>query len=401
MLLAHWVPPCPTSRQIVPSFLSVNCRCSAKKLKHLQAYSPDVVALGNLCVDVVIPVRELPSEDHATKKKLLKAWEASPSSEGDWELGGATNFLFAAARLGMMATSLGHVGDDMLGKFLVNELRREGVEVKSLSCVENEAAPWDPQGANSTEVCLVMVDPCCRHGFCSNRDIEKRLHFGDHTPIHAETQRVLRSTKGAFFTGYILDECSLGYVKKLCDLVHDGGGALFFDPGPRGSLCMQEDAATREAFLDLMRMADVVLLTREEAADIVGGHSVEEYADRVLGQPASQTRWCVIKDGPQGSMIKVKGVDAPVFSKGYRVPVLDTVGCGDSFAAAVAMGYLRDCHPCDVLALANAVGAGTAMMKGAGRNVASRQVILDILRKNGNSENVQGAMGMLGAAPVY
>lgn len=42
----------------------------------------------------------------------------------------------------------------------------------------------------------------------------------------------------------------------------------------------------------------------------------------------------------------------------------DTVGCGDSFAAAVALGFTRGHGPEATLALANAVGAATAMGRG-------------------------------------
>ncbi len=47
------------------------------------------------------------------------------------------------------------------------------------------------------------------------------------------------------------------------------------------------------------------------------------------------------------------------------------MGCGDSFAAAVVMGFSRGWAPEVTLALACAVGAATATGRGAGRNVAS------------------------------
>ena len=49
-----------------------------------------------------------------------------------------------------------------------------------------------------------------------------------------------------------------------------------------------------------------------------------------------------------------------------QVDVQDTVGCGDSFAAAVVLGYTRGHRIPPLLALANAVGAATAMGSGAG-----------------------------------
>lgn len=62
-----------------------------------------------------------------------------------------------------------------------------------------------------------------------------------------------------------------------------------------------------------------------------------------------------------------------------QVDVADTVGCGDSFAAAVVLGYIQNQPLETVLALANAVGAATATSCGAGRNVASMQVVRQLM----------------------
>ena len=51
--------------------------------------------------------------------------------------------------------------------------------------------------------------------------------------------------------------------------------------------------------------------------------------------------------------------------------VADTVGCGDSFAAAIVMGYTRRHSIPALLTLANAVGAATAMGEGAGGYLSS------------------------------
>ena len=62
-----------------------------------------------------------------------------------------------------------------------------------------------------------------------------------------------------------------------------------------------------------------------------------------------------------------------------QVTVGDTVGCGDSFAAAIVMGYIRGYDIPATMALANAVGAATAMGTGAGTNVASAETVLQLL----------------------
>lgn len=61
----------------------------------------------------------------------------------------------------------------------------------------------------------------------------------------------------------------------------------------------------------------------------------------------------------------------------------DTVGCGDSFAAAVVMGYTRRHSIPALLALANAVGAATAMGEGAGADPSACRLELEIMERFG------------------
>ena len=80
-----------------------------------------------------------------------------------------------------------------------------------------------------------------------------------------------------------------------------------------------------------------------------------------------------------------------------QVPVSDTVGCGDSFAAAIVLGYVKGHSVPATMALANAVGAATAMGTGAGTNVASAEIVLRLLTSAahedsaGNGQQPNGA----------
>lgn len=66
--------------------------------------------------------------------------------------------------------------------------------------------------------------------------------------------------------------------------------------------------------------------------------------------------------------------------KCLQVNVVDTVGCGDSFVAAVAFGYINNMPLINTLAIANAVGAATAMGCGAGRNVATLERVIELMK---------------------
>lgn len=63
-----------------------------------------------------------------------------------------------------------------------------------------------------------------------------------------------------------------------------------------------------------------------------------------------------------------------------QVNIIDTVGCGDSFVAAIAFGFIHNMPMVSSLALANAVGAATAMGCGAGRNVATLQRVVELMK---------------------
>lgn len=78
-----------------------------------------------------------------------------------------------------------------------------------------------------------------------------------------------------------------------------------------------------------------------------------------------------------------------IFMLYNQVNVIDTVGCGDSFVAAVAFGFIQNMSMVSTLAVANAVGAATAMGCGAGRNVATLKQVLKIMRETNLNEDAK------------
>lgn len=69
--------------------------------------------------------------------------------------------------------------------------------------------------------------------------------------------------------------------------------------------------------------------------------------------------------------------------------MIDTVGCGDSFVAAIAFGFIQGMPMVSTLAFANAVGAATAMGCGAGRNVATLDQVIKLMKaSNLNDDDV-------------
>ena len=86
---------------------------------------------------------------------------------------------------------------------------------------------------------------------------------------------------------------------------------------------------------------------------------------------------------------------------GPQVPVADTVGCGDSFAAAIVLGYTQRKPLPPVLALSNAVGAATATLPGAGRNVASADTIRRLLSQQAAAAPATGQFAAVALSIIY
>ncbi|KAG2425649.1 hypothetical protein HXX76_013494 [Chlamydomonas incerta] len=372
----------------------------------------DVVGLGNLCVDAVLPLPELPPPDRELRRQLLDTLTASPPPRSSWEVGGNCNFMVAAARLGLATASVGHIGTDVYGNFMDEVLREEGVQATTRIAPTSTSTPSSTSskakangngnatsngkgdapaigggGLDSTLICFVLVDPDSRHAFCSRYDFGPWPLLDGISELPERAQAVLRSSRAIFTNGFIFDELPLQAVQACVLDAISQGAAIFFDPGPR---CQTMLEGPRRAALDLLLdLSCVVLMTEEEAHVVTGLQDAEAAAKWVLARPTARAQWVVVKMGAKGAVLCTRGgvsshkgsAAAPTttYMGAVKVEVVDTVGCGDSFAAAIVMGFINGWAPDVTLALANAVGGATATGRGAGRNVARPETVLRLL----------------------
>ena len=113
-----------TKRKAVPSTKACLQTAPARQpFKPQKSCSYDVIALGNLCLDIFVSVPALPSKEESSREKLLQELTASPPDRSAWEVGGNTNFMIAAARLGMQVAPIGHLGPDEYGQFIKDVLQ--------------------------------------------------------------------------------------------------------------------------------------------------------------------------------------------------------------------------------------------------------------------------------------
>uniref|UniRef100_A0A0D6R9F3 Carbohydrate kinase PfkB domain-containing protein n=1 Tax=Araucaria cunninghamii TaxID=56994 RepID=A0A0D6R9F3_ARACU len=341
-------------------------RC-AQKEKNI-----DVVTLGNLCVDIVLNVPELPPSSHEEKYRYMLQLAASNPDKRYWEAGGNCNFAIAAARLGLNCVTLGQVGNEKYGMFLREVLEKEGVTIIGI----DENGGRLRSNDDETVLCWVLVDPSRQHSFCSRFDFNKEPAFRWINRLSAKAEDVIKHSKVLFCNGFLFDELCPGFIDSILECARDMGTAIFFDPGPRNISLLHGTPEQQQTLRRMLYMSDVLLLTAEEAESLTG-HPNPILAANDLLHRGLATKWVIIKLGSRGYlMVTLKGFHyAPTF----KVDVVDTVGCGDSYAAAIVIGYINSMSIITILALANAVGGATAMGCGAGRNVATIEKVSDLL----------------------
>ncbi|XVE72992.1 hypothetical protein DITRI_Ditri11bG0082500 [Diplodiscus trichospermus] len=334
----------------------------------------DVATLGNLCVDIVLNVLELPPPSPVARKAFMEQLSSSPPDKQYWEAGGNCNMAIAAARLGLNCITIGHVGNEIYGKFLLDLLHDEGIGIVGLS--EEIGGVNSPSASYETLLCWVLVDPLQKHGFCSRADFTKEPAFSWMSTLSQEVKRAIKRSRILFCNGYDFDEFSPAVLISAVEHAVEVGTAVFFDPGPRGKSLLRGSVEKQKALRQFLRMSDVLLLTSDEAETLTGIAN-PILAGQELLRKGVRTKWVVVKMGPKGSILIT--TSSITCAPAFKVVVIDTVGCGDSFVAAIAFGFIHNIPLVTTLAFANAVGAATAMGCGAGRNVATLKQVVELM----------------------
>ncbi|HEY8373504.1 MAG TPA: sugar kinase [Pseudonocardiaceae bacterium] len=256
---------------------------------------------------VFVPATPGPAEDTTLWRRTVGGAEA--------------NVACHLARLGLRARWVGAVGDDALGRAVVDHIRAAGVDVSG-----------------------VRIDPRRPTG----------LYLKEPGATGTRMRYYRRGSAASVMSRDLLDDLDLSGVRVL----HLTGITAALSPQcgdllrallalPRTELRVSFDVNWRPA---LWEGADPSLLTElADAADIVFVGEDEAEALWGTGDPARVRQvlphpdTLVVKHGARGAT--VLGAGAPVFEPALRVDVVDPVGAGDAFAAGFLAEALAGAAP--------------------------------------------------------
>jgi sugar/nucleoside kinase (ribokinase family) len=303
----------------------------------------DLVVLGDLVADLIVPVERLPllPEKHGWAEGIFV------------EPGGAGNVLVAARRLNLDVAALGQLGADRYGAETLAMLEPEGVDLRHVAVYPER----------STVLCIVLADQLNQHVYLGVKD-----DLGV-WPFPQDWHTVIQQSRALYTDGYTLrDLLAPEDVFAAFATARAAGVPIFFDPGPSAEFipCEQREQA--------LAATDVLLLSEPEAKFLSPIKGRVELAQALLALGPSVV---VLKLGGEGCLVATSEEVQHV--AGFSVPVVDTVGAGDSFAPAFIAGWLRGGTPRDCAVLGNAMGALAVTQRGAGTRIPGRDRLLELL----------------------
>ncbi|MGA7815329.1 bifunctional 5-dehydro-2-deoxygluconokinase/5-dehydro-2-deoxyphosphogluconate aldolase [Caballeronia sp.] len=302
----------------------------------------DIVCLGRLAVDLYAQQVGARLEDVSSFAKYLG--------------GSSANIAFGCARLGLRSAMLSRVGNDHMGRFLIETLEREGCDTSHVRVDHERLTALVLLGIEDRDTFpLVFYRDNCADMAIDENDFDEAFIASSKalliTGTHFSTDQVNRASRRA------LEYARRNDVRTVLDIDYRPvlWGLTGKADGETRFIANESVSAHLQGILPLI---DLVIGTEEEFR-IAGGK--DNLIDCLSAVRAVTRATLVVKRGPMGCSIIEGDVpssidDAPVH-RGVQVEVLNVLGAGDAFASGFLAGWLRD-EPLEACArTANACGA--------------------------------------------
>ena len=270
--------------------------------------------------------------------------------------GSPTNTAVGGSRLGLRTGLLTRVGADHFGRFIREQLGREGV---------------------ATDGVLTDAERLTALVFLGIRDpdtfplIFYRENCADMALVPEDVSAAFIQSAGAvLINGTHLSQPGVFDASlRACNLARSAGGKVVFDIDYRpvlwgltgkdmGENRFVESAAVTARLQQVLPLCDLIVGTEEEV-HILGGSTDTITALRAIREKTDALLVC--KRGPDGCSAFPGAIpdslDQGVVGRGFRVEVFNVLGAGDAFMAGFLRGWLRG-EPLETCCeFANACGA--------------------------------------------
>lgn len=318
--------------------------------------------------------------------------------------GSPTNMAAGAARLGLRSALITRVGDEHMGRFIREELAREGVDVRGVKTDRERLTALVILGIRDREQFpLIFYREDCADMALSVDDIERSF---------------IAEARAVVATGtHLSHPRTAAAVLKALELAREAGAQTVLDIDYRPNLWgLAGHGAGEERFVasnnvteklqSTLHLFDLIVGTEEEF-HIAGGTTDTIAALRAVRKLSDATLVC--KRGPTGAAAFTgeipDGLDEGERGPGFPIEVFNVLGAGDGFMSGLLKGWLDGENWPTALTYANACGAFAVSRHGCTpaypsweelRFFLNRGVTVEALRKDEELEQVHWATNRKG-----
>jgi 5-dehydro-2-deoxygluconokinase len=302
----------------------------------------DVVTIGRSSVDLYGQQVGGRLEDMASFSKAVGGCPA--------------NIAIGTARLGLKSGLITRVGDEAMGRFIREQMRREGVATQGIATDPHRLTALVVLGVrDEKQFPLIFYRDNCADMALDEGDIDEAFaasagavvvtgtHFGKPNTAAAQMKAIRIAKANGRKVVFDVD-----YRPNLWGLLGHGAGEERY---------VRSDTVT-EHLRPILPQCDLIVGTEEEL-HIAGGSEDTLEAIRAIRAVSAATIVC--KRGPMGCVVFPGAIPASieegVKGPGFPVEVYNVLGAGDAFLSGFLRGWLRDEALETCCAYANAAGA--------------------------------------------
>ena len=302
----------------------------------------DVVTIGRSSVDLYGAQVGSRLEDMASFSKAVG--------------GCPTNIGIGTARLGLRSAVITRVGDEHMGRYIREQLAREGVDVTGVHTDPERLTALVLLGIrDSKNFPLIFYRENCADSALDESDISEKLIAGASAIVVTGTHFARENTNAA-------QRLAMRFARKH-------GRRIVFDVDYRPNLWgLAGHGAGEERYISsdkvtahlapILPDCDVIVGTEEELM-IAGGAEDPLAAIKAIRMLSDALIVC--KRGPMGCVVFDAAIpddiEQGIKGPGFPVDVFNVLGAGDAFMSGFLRGYLRDEPIATCCAYANACGA--------------------------------------------
>jgi len=302
----------------------------------------DLISIGRSSVDLYGEQVGGRLEDMATFSKAVG--------------GSPTNIAIGTARLGLKSGLITRVGDEHMGRFIREQLEREGVNTQGVHTDKDRLTALVILGIrDDKQFPLIFYRDNCADNALDESDIDEAFIASSRSVVVTGTHFAKANTAAA-------QKLAMQYAKKH-------GGKIAIDIDYRPNLWgLAGHGAGEERYIKsgdvtahlqpILADCDLIVGTEEEIM-IAGGEDTPLAALKAVRRHSMGT--IVMKRGPMGCVVFPGAIpddiEEGIKGPGYPVEVYNVLGAGDAFMSGFLRGWLRD-EPIETCcAFANAGGA--------------------------------------------